>query len=67
MTSLSLFSSASLTSPSVKSIGLLRSIKEDVAAIFQRDPAARSAIEVLFCYPGLHRPLGSSCKSLAVG
>jgi len=54
MTSLSLLSSASLTSPSVKSIGLRRSIKEDVAAIVQRDPAARSAIEVLFCYPGLH-------------
>lgn len=27
---------------------------EDVRTIFQRDPAARSLAEVLFCYPGLH-------------
>jgi serine O-acetyltransferase len=30
------------------------SIREDIAAVFDRDPAARSAIEVLLCYPGLH-------------
>ncbi|MFC1994492.1 serine O-acetyltransferase [Chloroflexota bacterium] len=29
-------------------------LKEDVRTIFERDPAARSTIEVLFCYPGLH-------------
>jgi serine O-acetyltransferase len=27
---------------------------EDIRTIFQRDPAARSVPEVLFCYPGLH-------------
>ena len=27
---------------------------EDVAAVFQRDPAARSTAEVVLCYPGLH-------------
>ena len=27
---------------------------EDLKTIFAKDPAARSAIEVLFCYPGLH-------------
>jgi serine O-acetyltransferase len=26
----------------------------DVQAIYQRDPAARSWLEVVFCYPGLH-------------
>ena len=29
-------------------------IRADVRAIFDRDPAARSTLEVLFCYPGLH-------------
>ena len=27
---------------------------EDVKTVFQRDPAARSLLEVLLCYPGLH-------------
>src|SRR5919204_6473558 len=31
-----------------------RKVLEDVAAIFQRDPAARSTAEVILCYPGLH-------------
>ena len=29
-------------------------LKEDIRTIVERDPAARSAAEVLFCYPGLH-------------
>lgn len=29
-------------------------LKEDVKTVFQKDPAARSWIEVLLCYPGLH-------------
>jgi len=29
-------------------------IKEDITSVFERDPAARNALEVLFCYPGLH-------------
>jgi len=29
-------------------------LREDIGAIFSKDPAARSTIEVLFCYPGLH-------------
>ena len=29
-------------------------LKEDVRTIFKRDPAARSVLEILFCYPGLH-------------
>ncbi|HEY3379715.1 MAG TPA: serine O-acetyltransferase [Armatimonadota bacterium] len=29
-------------------------IKRDIQAVFERDPAARSITEVLFCYSGLH-------------
>lgn len=29
-------------------------ISEDIDTIFAKDPAARSILEVLFCYPGLH-------------
>jgi len=29
-------------------------IKEDVKTVFSKDPAARSFLEVLTCYPGLH-------------
>jgi serine O-acetyltransferase len=29
-------------------------LREDVASVFDRDPAARSGWEVLTCYPGLH-------------
>ena len=29
-------------------------LREDVASVFERDPAARSTWEVLTCYPGLH-------------
>lgn len=29
-------------------------IREDMRAIYKRDPAARSDLEILFCYPGLH-------------
>ena len=29
-------------------------MKEDISTVFQKDPAAKSLLEVLFCYPGLH-------------
>ena len=29
-------------------------MREDIQTVFARDPAARSLLEVLFCYPGLH-------------
>ncbi|MCP5267312.1 MAG: serine O-acetyltransferase [Burkholderiaceae bacterium] len=32
-------------------------IREDIATIMEKDPAARSALEVLLCYPGLHAVL----------
>jgi len=34
--------------------GLAGRIREDVQTVFSKDPAARSVIEVLTCYPGLH-------------
>ena len=33
---------------------MLRKLRADIACILDRDPAARSAWEVLTCYPGLH-------------
>jgi len=33
---------------------MFKRLREDIAAIRERDPAARSAWEVLTCYPGLH-------------
>lgn len=29
-------------------------IQEDIAAVFERDPAARNSVEVLLTYPGIH-------------
>jgi serine O-acetyltransferase len=54
MTSISTLGSSCVTSSTVSRIGLFKSISEDIAAVFERDPAARSYPEVLFCYPGLH-------------
>ncbi len=34
--------------------GFFQSVREDIAAVFESDPAARSYAEVLICYPGLH-------------
>jgi len=33
---------------------MLNRIREDIKTAFAKDPAARSHIEVLLCYPGLH-------------
>jgi len=33
---------------------MLRRIREDIRTVFDKDPAARSRVEVLLCYPGLH-------------
>lgn len=29
-------------------------LREDIRSVFDRDPAARTAWEVLTCYPGVH-------------
>lgn len=33
---------------------MFRTVKEDIKTVFAKDPAAKSVLEVLFCYPGLH-------------
>lgn len=33
---------------------MLKALRDDIASVFARDPAARSTWEVLTCYPGLH-------------
>ena len=35
-------------------IGFSARIKEDIKTVFREDPAARSVLEVILCYPGLH-------------
>ncbi len=35
-------------------MGFFNDIKRDFKAVFERDPAARNALEVLLAYPGLH-------------
>ncbi len=33
---------------------MFKTLREDIRTVFDRDPAARSVPEILFCYPGLH-------------
>ncbi len=33
---------------------MLKRLKEDLQVIFERDPAAKSVLEAILCYPGLH-------------
>ena len=33
---------------------MLKDIRDDIYSVFERDPAARSVVEILFCYPGFH-------------
>ena len=33
---------------------MLARLKEDIEVVFDRDPAAKSVVEVLLNYPGLH-------------
>ncbi|HCW92821.1 MAG TPA: serine O-acetyltransferase, partial [Flexistipes sinusarabici] len=35
-------------------MAFFKTIREDIKAVFDRDPAAKSMAEVLLCYPGLH-------------
>jgi serine O-acetyltransferase len=34
-------------------MGFFRTIKEDIDAVLEKDPAARNSLEVLLCYPGI--------------
>jgi len=33
---------------------MFKNLKEDIGAFMERDPAARSSIEIVLCYPGFH-------------
>jgi len=33
---------------------LFKTFRENIQTVFVRDPAARSVVEIIFCYPGLH-------------
>jgi len=33
---------------------IFKALREEINTIFERDPAARSVLEVIFCYPGFH-------------
>ena len=33
---------------------MFKRLKEDIQTVFSKDPAAKSVVEVIFCYPGLH-------------
>ena len=33
---------------------MFRALREDIRTVFSKDPAARSVLEVILCYPGLH-------------
>lgn len=35
-------------------MGFIAYLKDEISSIKRRDPAAKSAIEVFFCYPGFH-------------
>src|SRR5215471_8603115 len=36
---------------------MFRAIREQLHTVFERDPAARGALEILLCYPGFHAVL----------
>jgi serine O-acetyltransferase len=35
-------------------MAVLKTLKQDIKVIFERDPAAKNVLEVVLCYPGLH-------------
>jgi serine O-acetyltransferase len=37
---------------------MFTTMRRDIQAAFERDPAARSTMEILLCYPGLHAVWG---------
>ena len=45
---------ASIDSPNGAGLRVFKRLKDDIDGIIARDPAARSRLEVLLCYPGLH-------------
>ncbi len=37
---------------------MFQTLRHDIHSVFERDPAARSTLEIVFCYPGLHAVWG---------
>ncbi len=37
---------------------MFKQLRSDIESVFERDPAARSTLEILLCYPGLHAVWG---------
>jgi serine O-acetyltransferase len=33
---------------------MFKTLKREIEVVFERDPAARSVLEIIFCYPGFH-------------
>jgi serine O-acetyltransferase len=48
------FERAGMPAPSPGEKAVVETLREDVKAVFERDPAVRSVFEVLLCYPGFH-------------
>jgi serine O-acetyltransferase len=47
-----------LAAPVRAAVDMASLLKEEVESVFERDPAARSTLEILTCYPGVHAVLG---------
>ncbi len=45
---------SAMATPTIPAPGLFSLLREDLDCVFARDPAARSRLEVLLTYPGLH-------------
>src|SRR4029453_7150753 len=43
-----------LTRPARRDGAMLAALRRDIRAVRERDPAARSTLEVMLCYPGVH-------------
>src|SRR6266851_6575467 len=37
--------------------GMFGAVREQIETVFRRDPAARSVLEIVLCYPGFHAVL----------
>ena len=46
--------SVSQRNPAQRTGAVFSQLRNDIRVIFERDPAARSTLEVIFTYPGLH-------------
>ena len=45
---------AEMNNPADAAPGLWKTVREDIACVFKRDPAARNLLEVVTIYPGVH-------------